>query len=140
MQDRLVRNLVKLHHKDYFMGSGAASQILLQLVVFLNGFLTVPIPYVTETNGCDYNPVRTSLAQRRHRCRPLHLAGNIFDRLPSHAARTFRELQAETGSTVMGKKLCNLETNEYLKQLYKDSGHTLTHGPCIMHPGRRCPM
>ena len=70
MRDRLVRNLRRIQHKDYFAGSGSTSQIFHQMVKFLNGLAPLDIPPVHETNACDWCPVQA----RSHPTPPSFLA------------------------------------------------------------------
>ena len=140
MRDRLVRNLRRIQHKDYFAGSGSASQIFHQMVKFLNGLAPLDIPPVHETNACEWCPVRRDLIQRRLHSLPDHVQGDIMDRLPDAIRKEIKGMEAEKSSTLLAKKQCNRKIAMYIDELYNEGGYRFSRCKCDRHPHAQCPV
>ena len=140
MKDRLIRNLRRLIHKDFFAGAGSSSQIFWQLTTFVNKVTSGGMPPVRTSNASELCEVRRSLIGRRLHGKPDHIQGDIMERLPLTVRMEIASMKAEPHSSVLARKQCNRIIAAHIDKLYNDDPTRCTFARCYVHEGLACPV
>ena len=140
MKDRLIRNLGRLRHKDYFSGSASVTQIWTQIVETVNRFTGGALPDVITTNSTELQQCRRDHINRLVRGRPHHCSGDIFDRLPHEVKAEMLKKAPVKEATTCARKLANRQSAEYIYKQYAQRGADMSRGDCDWHPGECCDM
>ena len=102
----LLRNLQRVHLSSAFSGYGGLEILIAMIVAFLNAkVLSCPIscPHSVEAGGKSESR-RTILRSFRPEHRPVHVTGDICDRLPPDLMKEIKELLPSDSSHVDAKR------------------------------------
>ena len=139
MRERLVRNLKSSIGFGYFGGMGGMELCIESIAFELNKLLGHQLHVPTWSN-CEYDVKKQNLLLSfDQRSGPLHLNGDLFDRLPPDVQDAIRERIPCKECLLDAKLLANKEIKAIIAETYRTRAHEIKDSHCIKC-NKRCPL
>lgn len=147
---RLVHNLKHVvWSSDYFCGMGSREQVIFQIIQFVRGVTNdqdLSVANCKAFMATENDPSKLDFLNKfDERCKPVHLATDIFQRLPLRVRCDVNGMlkSVKRGSTTAGRKLANRRVCEVIRDVYAQSqlqgSQMKTY--CVRHPHLQgCPV